>query len=211
MGMSLLCLAYLHYFMSWDCTLSTRFLLDEDATFHVRPRRDWFGTFSNGRLGCVQLADGSAYDIEGVGDICMFLPSGALLTLRYVRYVPGLNQSVILVSQLQSSGHRVLLGEWSFQMHWGSLVMARGARSGLVYPLHISDTRDDVVSVYLQPCMERETRHVSFADVLQYAQIPFEHGVPDVHLSCGDIHANSVVSGDAQLDQSSDEVTVDEP
>ena len=88
------------YFMSWDSTLSTCFLLDKDAVFHVTPCRDWFGTFSSGRLGSVQLADGSAYDIEGAGDVCMSLPSGALLTLCHVHYIPGLSQILISVSQL---------------------------------------------------------------------------------------------------------------
>ena len=40
-------------YMSTDGTLSTRWLLDDDATFHVTPCRDWFSTFSSGRLGCV--------------------------------------------------------------------------------------------------------------------------------------------------------------
>ena len=36
------------YFESF--TLSSHWLLDSDATFHVTPHRDWFSTFSSGRL-----------------------------------------------------------------------------------------------------------------------------------------------------------------
>ena len=106
----------------------------------------------------MHLADGSAYDIDGAGDICLLLPSGASYTLRHVRYVPGLRQSLISVRQLQDSGCRVVLGEHSFQMHCGSLVIARGARCGMLYPLHVDHLRDGVVSVIMQPGRERESR-----------------------------------------------------
>ena len=77
------------YFES--CTLSSRWLLDSDATFHVTPHRDWFSSFSSGRLGCVQMVDGSVYHIEGAGDVCMSLPNGVSYMLQHVRYVPGLS------------------------------------------------------------------------------------------------------------------------
>ena len=105
------------YFVSWDSTLSTRFLLDEYTAFHVTPCRDWFSSFSSGRLGCVRLAaDGSAYDIHGAGDVCLSLPSGASYMLRHVRYVPRLNQSLISVRKLQDCGCHVLLREQCFQV-----------------------------------------------------------------------------------------------
>ena len=95
------------------------------------------------------MADGSVYDIEGVGDVCMSLPSGASYMLRHVRYVLGLSQSLISVSQLCDDGCEVTLDEHCFQMQCGSLVIARGARSCLVYPMHITPIRHDLVSVTL--------------------------------------------------------------
>ena len=59
-------------------------------------------------------------------------------------------------------------------MHCGLLVIARGAKSGMVYPLHVSHVRDGAVSVILQPCREREMRRVSFADALQDTQTSIE-------------------------------------
>ena len=35
------------------CSFSPRWLLDADATFHVTPQREWFSSFSSGRLGHV--------------------------------------------------------------------------------------------------------------------------------------------------------------
>ena len=68
------------------CSLSPRWLLDADATFHVISHHEWFSTFSSGRLGCMHL-HGSVYEITGVGDICLSLSSGVLYTLHHVRYV----------------------------------------------------------------------------------------------------------------------------
>ena len=90
------------YFQPIDCTLSSRWLLDTDATFHVTSQHDWFSSLSSGRLGCVQMVDGSVYDIEGVGDVCMSLPSGASHMLRHVCSVPGLRDSVRVSSQFHS-------------------------------------------------------------------------------------------------------------
>ena len=41
----------------------------------------------------MQMVDGSVYDIEGAGDVCMSLPSGASYMLQHVCYVPGLRVS----------------------------------------------------------------------------------------------------------------------
>ena len=84
--------------MSMDGTFSPQWLLDGDATFHVTPCHEWFSSFSSGRLGYVHMVDGSAFDIEGAGDGHLSLPTnGVSFTLRHVRYVPQLRQSLILV------------------------------------------------------------------------------------------------------------------
>ena len=48
-------------------------------------------------------------------------------------------------------------------MHLGSLVIARGAEASTVYPMHVDQVRDGVVSISLQPGREQESRRVSFA------------------------------------------------
>ena len=123
---------------------------------------------------------GLVYEIEGAGDVCMSLPSGASYTLRHVRYVPGLRQSLISIRQLQDSGCQVLLGEQSFQMRCGSLVIARGDRSCLIYPLYVSEVQDDVVLIELLTCSQRETRRVSFDIDLHHAQETEHPAVQDM-------------------------------
>ena len=93
---------------------SLHWLLDDCVEFHITSHREWFSTFCNARLGRVHFADGSTYDIDGAGDVCLSLPSGALYTLCHVHYVPQLRQSLISVRQLADNGWQVLLREQSF-------------------------------------------------------------------------------------------------
>ena len=73
--------------MSLDGTLSPHWLLDADASFHIMSHRDWFRSFSSGRLGCIHLGDGLSLDILGAGDIYLSLPNSASYTLHHVQYV----------------------------------------------------------------------------------------------------------------------------
>ena len=54
-------------------------------------------------------------------------------------------------------------------MQLGSLVIARGSRTYVVYPLLVPYARDSVVSIAKLMCGEQEMRHFSFASTLQYA------------------------------------------
>lgn len=153
--------------LSQDTVLSSYWLLDSGADFHVTPHREWFSTYSSERLGSMRLADDSACDIVGAGDVQLSLPSGVSLLLHHVRHVPDLCVSLISIDQLRDSGCQILLTEQQFRMHQGSLVIARGARLGNYYPMRVEHAVDGIVSVSMQPC--RETRRVSFADRLQDA------------------------------------------
>ena len=140
---------------------------------------------------------GSVYEITGVGDICLSLPSGVLYTLRHVRYVPDLGgQSLISVRQLFDSGcHVVLLAQQSFSMQLGSLVIAHGARTYVVYPLLVPYARDGVVSIATLTCGEQEMRRlVEYSDATELELV--------VQRVCGVTHADGEISGDAQLGQS---------
>ena len=81
--------------------------------------------------------------------------------------------------------------------------------------MHVTQIRPGLVSVTLQPCRQRETRHVSFADELQDAQRLVEQDAqqlieqfePIVQRVCGVTHADGGFSGDARLGQSRVAVT----
>ena len=180
-------------YMSRTGGTSSRWLLDDDAVFHVTSCREWFSSFSSGRLGRVHLADGSAYDIAGAGDVYLSLPSGASYTLRHVRYVPEIGQSLISMRQLADYGCHVSLREQSFQMRCGSLVIARGDRSGLISPLYVSEVHDGLVSIMLLTCGARETRRVSFA-------VDLEHAQETEHLAMQDMSVDSAAVAEVERD-----------
>lgn len=94
--------------LSHDVVLSSYWLLDFGADFHVTPHREWFSTYSSGRLGCMRLDDDSACDIVGTGNVQLLLSSGVSLVLRHVRHVPNLCVSLIAIDQLKDSGCKIM-------------------------------------------------------------------------------------------------------
>lgn len=169
--------------------------------------REWFSSFSSGRLGCVHLDDGSAHEILGAGDVCLSFESGASLMLCHVRYVPDIGQSLISYDQLIRSGCHVALRASYFQIRQGCLVVARGVADGGRYPLTVDHDRDGVVSVRLMQPFRHVSRRVSFVDELQdarveqYAMTVVEHVEP-VHDMFIDGHVEQVDSMDAQGESS---------
>ena len=84
-------------------------------------------------------------------------------------------------------------------------------------PLYFSYSRDGAVIVSVLPCREVETRRVSFQDAFSHAIHDITLPLSDVQIEsvvqtvCGAIHADDDIFGDAQLGQSSVEVTRIEP
>ena len=54
------------------------------------------------------LANGSALDVVGIGDVRILLPNGSVWLLEKVRYIPDLRQNLISVGQLDDKGHAIL-------------------------------------------------------------------------------------------------------
>ena len=54
------------------------------------------------------LADGSALDVVGIGDVRILLPNGSVWLLEKVRHIPDLRRNLISVRQLNDKGHAIL-------------------------------------------------------------------------------------------------------
>ena len=54
------------------------------------------------------LADGSALDVVGMGDVRILLPNGFVWLLEKVRHIPDLRRNLISVRQLNDKGHAIL-------------------------------------------------------------------------------------------------------
>ena len=54
------------------------------------------------------LADGSAFDVVGMGDVRILLPNGSVWLLEKVQHIPELRMILISVGQLDDEGHAIL-------------------------------------------------------------------------------------------------------
>ncbi|VFQ70095.1 unnamed protein product, partial [Cuscuta campestris] len=85
-----------------------------------------------GDFGKVRLADDSALEVTGMGDMVLKTSVG-FWTLKDVRVVPALKKSLISVRQLDEQGHEVKFRDGQWKVVKGNLVMARGRKSGSLY------------------------------------------------------------------------------
>ena len=142
-------------------------------------------------------------DVAGVGGICLVFADGASMVLHDVRHMQ-MTQCMIFVSQLQDKDYAFTHTDSSWKIHRGLLVVARGARSGIEFPLYCSYIHVGAVHVVALPCKELERRTVSFQDALG---VHVETG-PKVQCLSSERHVESVDSSlDARQGQSSIEVT----
>ncbi|KAL0396058.1 UNVERIFIED_CONTAM: hypothetical protein Scaly_0054200 [Sesamum calycinum] len=77
--------------------------------FHLSPFKEIFTTFESGKFGFVSMANQKRCEIQGLGDVCLTFKDGYKLTLKNVRYVPGLNHNLMSCAALEEEG---LEGRW---------------------------------------------------------------------------------------------------
>ena len=99
--------------------------MDSGASFHTIPHREIIQNYVVGNFGKVYLANGSALDVVGMGDVWILLPNGSVWLLEKVRHIPDLRRNLISVGQLDDEGHAILFigGTWK---------VTKGARYWLV-------------------------------------------------------------------------------
>ena len=79
------------------------------------------------------LADGSALDVVGLGDVRILLPNGSIWLLEKVRHIPDLRKNLIYVGQLDDEGHAILFVDGTWKVTKGARVLARGKKTGALY------------------------------------------------------------------------------
>ncbi|RVW44994.1 Retrovirus-related Pol polyprotein from transposon TNT 1-94 [Vitis vinifera] len=74
-----------------------------------------------GDFGKVYLADGSALDVVGLGDVRISLPNRSVWLLEKVRHIPDLRRNLISVGQLDDEEHAILFvgGTWKVTKELG--------------------------------------------------------------------------------------------
>ena len=82
--------------------------MDLGASFHTIPHREIVQNYVVGNFGKVYLADGSALDVVGMGDIQILLPNGSVWLLEKVRHIPELRRNLISIGQLDDEEYAIL-------------------------------------------------------------------------------------------------------
>ena len=68
------------------------------------------------------LADVSALDVVGMGDVWILLPNESVWLLEKVRHIPDLRRNLISVGQLNDEGHAILFVDGTWKVTKGARV-----------------------------------------------------------------------------------------
>ena len=79
------------------------------------------------------LANGSALDVVGMGDVQILLPNGSVWLLEKVRHIPDLRRNLISVGQLDDEGHAILFIGGTWKVTKGARVLACGKKTDTLY------------------------------------------------------------------------------
>ena len=79
------------------------------------------------------MADSSALDVVGMGDVRILLPNGSVWLLEKVRHILDLRRNLISVGQLDDEGHAILFVGGTWKVTKGARVLAHGKKIGTLY------------------------------------------------------------------------------
>ena len=88
--------------------------MDSGDSFHTIPHQEIIQNYVAGDFSKVYLADSTALDVVGMGDVRILLPNGSVWLLENVRHIPNLRRNLISVGQLDDEGHAIIFvgGTW---------------------------------------------------------------------------------------------------
>ena len=118
--------------------------MDSGASFHTTPHREIIQNYVAGDFGKVYLADGSALDVVGMGDVRILLPNGSVWLLEKVRHIPDLRRNLISIGQLNDEGHVILFVNGTWKVTKGVRVLARRKKTGTLY---MTSNPRDIIAV----------------------------------------------------------------
>ena len=79
------------------------------------------------------MADGSAFNVVGIGNVRILLSNGSVWLLEKVRHIPELRRNLISVGQLDDEGHAILFVSGTWKVTKGVRVLAHGKKTGTLY------------------------------------------------------------------------------
>ena len=107
--------------------------MDSGASFHTIPHREIIQNYVAGDFGKVYLADGSALDVVGIGDVRILLPNGSVWLLEKVQHIPDLRRNLISIGQLDDERHAMLFVGGTWKVTKGVRVLALVKKTRTLY------------------------------------------------------------------------------
>ncbi|KAG8483161.1 hypothetical protein CXB51_022138 [Gossypium anomalum] len=109
--------------------VSEEWILDFGCTFHMSLNRDWFTTYEAMSEGVVLIGNDASCKIASIDMIKIKMFDGAIRTPSSVEHVPELKRNLILLSTLDSRGHKYTTESRVLKISKGSLVVIKGQRN----------------------------------------------------------------------------------
>ena len=81
----------------------------------------------------MNLADGVALDVVGIGDVRIILPNWSVRLLQKVRHILDLRRNLISVGQFDDEGHAILFVGNTWKVTKGAMVLAHGKKTNTLY------------------------------------------------------------------------------
>ena len=89
----------------------------------------------------MNLADGEALDVVGIGDIRIILPNWSVRLLQKVRHILDLRRNLISVGQFDDEGHAILFVGNTWKVTKGAMVLAHGKKTSTLYIISSQETQ----------------------------------------------------------------------
>jgi hypothetical protein len=133
-------------------------VLDSRPSFHTSAIREVLENYVAADFGKVYMADGSALDIVGMGDVCIGVHSNSVWKLQKVMQVLELKENLISMRQLDEEEHAISFhgGKWKVSM--GTRILARGYKTCTLYIT--TNIRDTVNEAFGHRFLDDQNRNI---------------------------------------------------
>jgi len=118
--------------LSIDSPLDS-WILDSGASFHTTAICEILENYVAGDFGKVYLADGSALDTVGMGDVRIRVHSDSVWKLQKFRHIPELKKNLISVGQLDDEGHSIYFHDGKWKVIIGARILAQDNKTDTLY------------------------------------------------------------------------------
>ncbi|KAG6395193.1 hypothetical protein SASPL_145834 [Salvia splendens] len=132
----------------------TDWIVDSGASYHIKPYRDMFASYTGSSFGKVRMANHGVTEVAGIGVIHLLTDTGCKLVLRDVRHVPDIRLNIISTGKLDDDGYINHFGEGKWKLIKGSLIAAKGRKQNSLYLMHATLSNGEVNAVVKNSSIE---------------------------------------------------------